>query len=201
MSLPVKVENGAELMLGTGSLELVRARVSHLVTQRTDLTPRDRERILTELNELIASERERRLCLARRQLEIETLEHRVACLRTKVQVACETRLQIASVEQDIARQRRETIHSNLDIAERILALRDKYKPPPPKRDEYVEELSRMRKKHLLSEEREATLLKSITERAMKRAAFVKNAQEQYPDLAEELIDYYDQQMFQNHSRR
>ena len=49
--------------------------------------------------------------------------------------------------------------------------------------------------------RENAALNSVTQRALKRAEFVKKVQVEFPDMAQDLIDYYDQQVFQRGARR
>lgn len=200
MSLPVKHENGAEQSLGTGSLELVRANMRKLILSRTDIEQEDKQYILQELDGVIEGERQRRARLALYQLEREALDHRIEQVRKASDVACYVRTQQAQAESTIARHAREIVNGKLDIAERMMKLRDKYKPVP-KKDEHQEEIDHVRKRQSIAVMREDATVNAITQRALKRAAFVKRVKAEFPDMAEDLIDYYDQQIFQRDTRR
>ena len=200
MNLPVKYENGAEQSRGTGSLELVRANMRQLIQRRTDLAAEDKEYILKELDCVIEGERQRRARLATYQLELEALDHRIDQVRKASDIACYVRTKQGQAEREIAQHAREIVNGKLDIAERIIRLREKYKPVPV-RDEHQEEIDSMKKRQSIADMRENAALNSVTERALKRAAFVKKVQAEFPDMSEELIDYYDQQVFQRGARR
>lgn len=200
MKLPVVQENGAEQSLGTGSLELVRANMRKLINARKDLEPQDREYILEELDSVIEGERIRRARALRLQLEREELDHRIEAVQKVANLACAVRTQIARADAEIARNAQETVNGKLDIAERMMKLREKYKPVP-KKDEHQEEIDHVRKRQSITDMREDATVNAITKRAFKRAAFVKRVKAEFPDMADDLIDYYDQQIFQRDTRR
>ena len=143
MNLPAVYENGAEQSLGTGSLELVRANMRQLIQRRTDLAPADEEYILEELDCVIEGERQRRMQLATYQLEREALNHRIKQLSKVADIVIYVRTQHAQAEREMAQHAREIVNGKLDIAERIMRLREKYKPVPV-RDEHQEEIDSMK---------------------------------------------------------
>lgn len=200
MNLPAVYENGAEQSLGTGSLELVRANMRQLIQRRTDLATVDKEYILEELDCVIEGERQRRARLALYQMAREALDHRIEQVRKVSDIACYVRTKQAQAEREISQYAREIVNGKLDIAERIIKLREKYKPIPV-RDEYQEEIDSMKKRQSIADMRESSALNSVTQRALKRASFVMKVQAEFPDMAEDLIGYYDQQVFQRGVRR
>ncbi len=199
MNLPVKQENGAELTLGTGSLELVRANLRKQIFSDPSLGWRVRRRILRELDGLITSERERRQRHAQYEREQEELNHRISIVMQQADAESAIRTRLAKARSEIAKYDMERDTYRLNIAERALQLRAKYKLHN-ERDDMSSELTRIQKRQLLSDAKEKAVLRGITKRAMNRAAFVKEAQEKHPDIADELIDYYDQQVFQQNRR-
>lgn len=199
MSLPVKHEDGAEGKLGTASLELTRVRARQFIAARQDITPKVRKRIFAELDELIESERRRRGRLAVNQIQREELEHRVFIARRSAEVFCELRALRTKTDNEATKYACDNMHMKLDVVERLLRLREKYRATP-KKDDYMDEIEKMHRKRLLAEAHEKAILRSITDRALRRAAFVKQVRDEFPDMAEELIDYYDQQVFQQGMR-
>ncbi len=207
MTLPVKQEGSAEQVLGTTSLEMVRGRVIHNVYDNPDLDWSQRKRIIEELDVLIENEKCRRAQLATHQWQREELEHRLVITQKQADIyqkyadiVSKLRLFKARTDRAIARYERDSLMCRVDIIERLIQIKAKYKPIE-KQDDHLKELLRIRKHQKLSEAREQAILDSIAKRAMSRAAFIKMINEKFPDMADELIDFYDQQIFRQGTRK
>jgi len=200
MTLPAKREEGAEHWLGTASLELVRARIHQAILANPEVSSGDYRRIFKELDALIAYEHDRRALSGKYAKECAALEHRISQLKRAAEATAELQgIRIAS-EYELDRHRRNRVQWQLDVAERILALRAKYrkvaKPNP-----HLEEMLRLKRQQQVTEAREQAMLESIRRRARHRATFVKMVNEKFPDMAEDMIDFYDQQIFRQTKRR
>ncbi|HUV30713.1 MAG TPA: hypothetical protein VMY05_06480 [Acidobacteriota bacterium] len=207
MTLPVKQEGSAEQVLGTTSLEMVRGRVMRNVYDNPDLSWSQRERIIEELDVLIENEKCRRAQLAARQWQREELEHKLVITQKQADIyqkyadiVSKLRLLKAGTDRAIARYERDSLMYKVDIIERLVQIKAKYKPVE-KQDEHLKELSKIKKQQKLSEAREQAILDSIAKRVMSRAAFIKMVNEKFPDTADEFIDFYDRQIFQRGTRR
>ena len=207
MTLPVKQEGSAEQVLGTTSLEMVRGRVMRNVYDNPDLSWSQRERIIEELDVLIENEKCRREQLAVRQWQREELEHKLVITQKQADIyqkyadiISKLRLLKAETDRAIARYERDSLMYKVDIIERLVQIKAKYKPVE-KQDDHNKELSKIKRQQKLSEAREQAILDSIAKRVMSRAAFIKMVNEKFPDTADEFIDFYDQQIFQRGTRR
>ena len=207
MTLPVKQEGSAEQVLGTTSLETVRGRVIHNVYDNPDLSWCQRKRIIEELDVLIENEKCRRAQLAAHQWQREELEHKLVITQKQADIyekyadiISKLRLFKAGTDRFIARYERDSLMYKVDIIERLVQIKAKYKPVE-KQDEHLKELLKIKKKQKLSEAREQAILDSIAKRAMSRASFIKMVNDKFPDMVDELIDFYDQQIFRQGTRR
>jgi len=207
VTLPVKQEGSAEQVLGTTSLEMVRGRVMRNVYDNPDLSWSQRERIIEELDVLIENEKCRRAQLAARQWQREELEHKLVITQKQADIyekyadiVSKLRLFKAGTDRVIARYERDSLMYKVDIIERLVQIKAKYKPLE-KQDDHLKELSKIKKQQKLSEARERVILDSIAKRVMSRAAFIKMVNEKFPDTADEFIDFYDRQIFQRGTRR
>lgn len=200
MNLPVKHEEGAEHWLGASSLELVRARLKCAIFANPHLTSKDRKRVLKEVDAMIEYEREQRVRTGIYRREREYLEHRIEQVQRAAEVVRDVRLMKARLEDELARYARDKAGYRIDIAERILQLRAKYKPAESP-NAHLKELLLMKQRQQIAEAKEREMLDSITRRAKHRAAFIEAVNEKFPDLADELTDYYDQQVFRHTARR
>ena len=207
MTLPVKQEDSAEQVLGTISLEMVRGRVMRNVYDNPDLSWSQRERIIEELDVLIENEKCRREQLAVRQWQREELEHKLVITQKQADIyqkyadiISKLRLLKAETDRAIARYERDSLMYKVDIIERLVQIKAKYKPVE-KQDDHLKELSKIKRQQKLSEARERAILDSIAKRVMSRAAFIKMVNEKFPDTADEFIDFYDRQIFQRGTRR
>jgi len=200
MTLPVAYDVSAEQLLGTASLELVRSRVRQNVLDNPDLTFFQRRKILKELDWLIECEQKRRARLAVRQWEKEELEHKTDMLEKQVQILSKLRILKARTELEVFQHQRDALCCKIEIMERLLHLKAKCKPVE-KEDNSMKELIKIKQQLKLSDIKDQAIIKSITRRAMNRAAFIKMVNNKFPDMAEELLDFYDQQTFQHGVRR
>ena len=207
MTLPVKQEGSAEQVLGTTSLEMVRGKIIHNVYDNPDLDWSQRKRIIEELDVLIENEKCRRAQLAAHQWQREELEHRLVITQKQADIyqkyadiVSKLRLFKAGTDRAIARYERDSLMYKVDIIERLVQIKAKYKPVE-KQDDHLKELSKIKKQQKLSEAREQAILNSIAKRVMSRAAFIKMVNEKFPDTADEFIDFYDRQIFQRGTRR
>lgn len=207
MTLPVKQEGSAEQVLGTTSLEMVRGRVIRDIYNNFSLSGKQRKRIIKELDFLIENEKNRRSQLVSHLWQREELEHRLVITQKQADIhqkyadiVSKLRLLKARTDRAVARYERDGLMCKIDTIERLLQIKAKYKPVE-KQDDHLKELLKIKKQQKLSEAREQVILDSITKRAMSRAAFIKMINEKSPDMADELIDFYDQQIFQKGTRR
>jgi hypothetical protein len=207
VTLPVKQEGSAEQVLGTTSLEMVRGRVMRNVYDNPDLDWSQRKRIIEELDVLIENEKCRRTQLAAHQWQREELEHKLVITQKQADIyqkyadiISKLRLLKAETDRAIARYERDSLMYKVDIIERLVQIKAKYKPVE-KQDDHLKELSKIKKQQKLSEARERAILDSIAKRVMSRAAFIKMVNEKFPDTADEFIDFYDRQIFQRGTRR
>ena len=207
MTLPVKQEVSAEHLLGTTSLEMVRGRVIRNIYDNPELTRKQRKRIIKELDFLIEHEKRRRKQLAAHQWQREELDHRLVISQMHAEIhqksadiVCKLRLLKAQTDLAVARYERDSLMCKIDVVERLMQIKAKYKPIERQGDP-LKELLTMKKQQKLSEAREQAILNSIAKRAMGRAAFVEMANDKFPDMADEMIDFYDQQLFQQGMRR
>lgn len=207
MTLPVKQEGSAEQVLGTTSLEMVRGRIIRNVYDNPDLDWSQRKRIIEELDVLIENEKCRRAQLAANQWQREELEHKLVITQKQADIyekyadiISKLRLFKAETDRAIARYERDSLMYKVDIIERLVQIKAKYKPVE-KQDDHLKELSKIKKQQKLSEAREQAILDSIAKRVMSRAAFIKMVNEKFPDTADEFIDFYDRQIFQRGTRR
>ena len=207
MTLLVQQEDSAEQVLGTTSLEMVRGRVIRTISNNLSLSGKQRKRIIKELDFLIENEKNRRAQLVAHQWQREELEHRLVIARKQADIhqkyadiVSKLRLLKARTDRAVARYERDSLMCKIDTIERLLQLKSKYKPVE-KQDDHLKELLKIKKQQKLSEAREQAILDSIAKRAMSRAAFIKMVNEKSPDMADDLIDFYDQQIFQHGTRR
>jgi len=207
MTLPVKQEDGAEQVLGTTSLEMVRGKVICNIYDNPDLTWAQQKKIIKELDYLIENEKCRRADLAVRQWQREELEHRLVLAQKQAEIyqkyadiIGKLRLHKAETNKAIALYERDSLMYKVDVIERLIQIKAKYKPVE-KQDDHLKELLKIKKKQKLSEAREQAILDSITKRALSRASFIKMINDKFPDMVDELIDFYDQQIFRQGTRR
>lgn len=207
MTLLVQQEDSAEQVLGTTSLEMVRGRVIRTISNNLSLSGKQRKRIIKELDFLIENEKNRREQLVAHQWQREELEHRLVIARKQADIhqkyadiVSKLRLLKARTDRAVARYERDSLMCKIDTIERLMQLKAKYKPVE-KQDDHLKELLKIKKQQKLSEAREQAILDSIAKRAMSRAAFIKMVNEKSPDMADDLIDFYDQQIFQHGTRR
>ncbi|MEW5922354.1 MAG: hypothetical protein AB1746_00050 [Candidatus Zixiibacteriota bacterium] len=206
-SLPVTYDVSAEQLLGTGSLELLRSRITRHVKNDQSLDWSQRSKILRELDTLIENERNRRAQLAFRQQQLEELEQGLIMAEKKEEtyqkyadILNKLRLLKAQTQQTIVNHKRERLMWKVDIIERLLQIKGKYKPVE-KQDEHLNELLKIRRQQKLFAAKEQVILDSITRKAMNRAAFIKMVNKKFPDMADELLEFYDRQLFQQGTRR
>ncbi len=207
MNLPVKHEISAERLLGTASLETIRSRLIQEIENSPKYAWHQKNKIIKELDQLIENERYRREQLAARQLQKEELDHKLIIIQRHCKIYDECaelvrrlQLQKAQTNHTIARYKRERTLWHVEIIERLLQLKAKYKPAE-KQDEHLKELRKIRQQQKLSEAKEQVILDSLAKKAMNRATFIKMVNKQFPDMADELLDFYDQQLFQHGTRR
>ena len=207
MTLLVQQEDSAEQVLGTTSLEMVRGRVIRTISNNLSLSGKQRKRIIKELDFLIENEKKRRAQLVAHQWQREELEHRLVIAQKQADIyqkyadiVSKLRLLKARTDRAVARYQRDSLMCKIDTIERLMQIKAKYKPVE-KQDNHLKELLKIKKQQKLSEAREQAILDSVTKRAMSRAAFIKMVNEKSPDMADDLIDFYDQQIFQHGTRR
>ncbi|MEW6410915.1 MAG: hypothetical protein AB1483_00420 [Candidatus Zixiibacteriota bacterium] len=207
MSLPAKYDDGAEHVLGTTSLQIVRSKIIENIRRYPGMTWWQRRKIINELDSLIEMERCRRKQLAAHQLQRENVEHRLIIAQKQidifekyVDVISRVRLLKARTSRAVARYERDSVMCKLDVIERLMQIRAKHKPAE-KQDDHLKELSQIKKQQEVSQAREQAVLDSIAKKAMSRATFINMVNEKFPDMADELVDFYDQQIFQRGAGR
>jgi hypothetical protein len=198
--LPVVIDNGAERMLGTPLLEEIRINALRKIEADESLSTYGKKTLVNELNFLIEHERLRRL----RKLKIQWIEEKETfrndIIVRRIELANSIRLSTKQTDLQIAQLNRDIANCKLDVIERIKKMR-------PKDDSaaYLKkanlELQKLRLQKLIMQTREDMLHENLTNRTLKRQNFHDRVRKLYPDTADELLEYYDRQVFQQTTRR
>lgn len=200
MKLPVKHETSAGQLLGTASLEMVRSNLRRQIKNNVNLSYVERRRVLRELDFLIEYERMRRYRQAVHKWQRECLEYKLELLQKHCETVDQLRIARAKTEQTEARIRCEIVDLKLATIEKAMVLRKKY-DSIHERDKELRELDNVVIRDRIAKRKEEILNSQIARRALNRAHFIKKVEEQFPDMAEELTDYYDQQVFSSETGR
>jgi hypothetical protein len=181
---------------------MAKARMIQKVNEHHGLNRKQRKRVLNEIDILFEIEKRRRVQCATQQYQKEWLEHKI--MMTERILDEHKRIEDtlrklnvlkARANHLIAVQAQERLLKRIEIIERIMRMKAQYNRPK-KSTKYTEELLKIKHKQKISEMHEQAMLNMIAKRAVNRAAFIKMAHKKFPEMAEELIDFYDQQIFQ-----
>ena len=95
---------------------------------------------------------------------------------------------------------KDIVNCQLDTLERIRQMRAKNESP-----DYIkkaeQEMQKLRLQKIIMEAKEDMFHKNLTKRTLNRQKFINKVQKLYPETADELIEYYDRQVFQQTARR
>jgi len=191
---------GAELLLGTPVLEGIRNRTELKIVSNPILSEDQIKSALKELDFLIEYERLHRL----RQFAFRWIEGKEAfhneLILSRVELANEIRISRKQAALKIAKINREIANCRLDLMERIKKLH-------PKDDSslYIKkahsELQKLRFQKIIMREKEEIFHENLANRTLNRHKFYDKVKKLYPDMVDELMEYYDRQVFQQTARR
>jgi hypothetical protein len=199
-NLPVIHETGVELSLGTASLEEIRNKALRNIEADPTLPEYRKQAVIRELDFLIKLERLRRLRKFAFQWAEEKEAFRNSIFSKRIELANNIRLAVKQTDLQIAQLNREILNCKLDVIERIRRLR-------PKDDSaaYLKkaalELQKLRLQKLIMQAREDMFHQNLTDRTLNRQKFYDRVRKLYPDVADDLMDYYDRQVFEQTLRR
>lgn len=194
MKLMVKHQTSAEQLLGTVSLESLRIQLQRKINDNPDLSKKQRKQVLAELDFLIEYERLRRLKMAVHQWEREEQSHKLELLKNRVELVNKLRIARAKSNRLVAKMHSDAANLKLGMVEKLLALKKKY-ANASQTDGAAKELENLRIRDTIARKKEEAFHANISRRTVNRARFVKMVEKEYPDMADELIDHYDRQLF------
>ena len=200
MSLPTRHNTSAYELVNAGSLEVLRAQTTKNIQKNIELSSKQKEKAIQELNFLVDAERARR----QRQLAFQWNEERreyvfKQALRYQ-EVESQLKLSRARTARAVARLNRDAARCKLEIIVAIRKLR-----PRENSDSRIhrakDEIYKLQLQETLARRREAALGHRLEQQVLRRAAFMKKVRKHSPDLEDELVDHYDQLQFQNASHK
>lgn len=197
MNLPVIQHNDGREFLKGGSLVMLRAEALDCIKNDVRLTPELKLAAIRELDFLLEYERLRRVRIAHRKFRDEERELVYQALIRRQEVVNLIRLAQAQTARAIEEIKRDIAHWRIEVEARLQRLRPKDEVLKQARNELV----KLQLQHRLERLREQHLFRGLEEQTMKRAALVEKVRNDFPDLAEELIDHYDQLSYQSAGRR
>jgi hypothetical protein len=198
--LPVIRDNVAEQALGFASLEEVRARAVSVIESNPELSTWQKRAITKEINFL--TERERLLRLRRFAFqwidEQQTMRNRHVQRRIELVNAIrvsnrQTALQIAQIDKDI-------LSCKLDLIERLKNIQSKG-DSVRSAQAILSELEKLQFQRILMKAKENLFHQNLADRTLNRQKFMDKVRKEYPDMADELIEHYDRQVFEQTKRR
>jgi len=200
MNLPANHNSSAESLLGTVSLEVLRNKALRNIEEDASLSVQQKLMAIKELDFLLEYERLRRLRNSAYQWEEERREHRYRMAQRHQEMTIK-----------LAIERKETVlriaEINRDITACKLRIIEDFKKLKPKDEslnhvrQLKKDLSRLQLQKRIAQAHENSFHQNLTERVANRARFIKQVRREYPDLAEELVDFYDQQVFRQEGRK
>ena len=200
MKLLANHGTSAEHLLGTASLELVRSNLERDIQENDDLTFEQQRNVLKELDFLIAFERIRRIKLAINQWQLEALQHESVVLQQRQDIENKLRIAQAQTDKVIASLKQDISNLTLDRIERALTIKRKLLDTR-EAGSMQNNLEKLKVEQLFAKKKEEAFHKLIAERAWNRAKFIKLVQDEFPDMADDMVEFYDDQVFQQTRRR
>ncbi len=194
MKLMVKHQTSAEQLLGTVSLESLKIQLQRKINDNPDLNKKQRKRVLRELDFLIEYERLRRLKMAVHQWEREEQSHTLDLLKSRVEIVNKLRIARAKSDRLVAKMHSDTANLRLVMVEKLLALKKKH-ANSCQTNGAAKELENLRIRDEIARKKEEAFHANISRRTLNRARFIKMVETDFPDMADELIDHYDKQLF------
>ena len=198
MTMPVHLLTAEQLVAAT-SLEVLRRDAESRIDQNATLTLRDKQLAKRELEFLLEYERLRRLRRAVYQWKSERREELYRIIVRREEVQNQVRLSRAETAREVARLNHEIVQWKLDTVERIRRLRPKDDFAAHVRQARLG-LLKLKLQQIMARRREEYLADSIDSQVLRRGRFLLRVREQYPDMADELIDYYDRLQFEHGDR-
>jgi hypothetical protein len=198
--LVVSNDSGVEQTLGTASLEEIRNKAFRNIESNPILTDYQKNTIIKELDFLIEHERLRRLRKFAFQWAEEKEVFQNGMLLRRIELDNGIRVSRKQTALKIAQLNKDILDCKLDVIERIRKLR-------PKDDSaaYLKkaalELQKLRFQKIIMKAKEDMFHQNLTDRALSRQRFYEKVKKLYPDMADDLMEYYDRQVFQQIARR
>ncbi|OGC95069.1 MAG: hypothetical protein A2W25_04690 [candidate division Zixibacteria bacterium RBG_16_53_22] len=197
----VTTHNGeAEQSLGFASLEEVRSRAIRGVESNPELSRWQKRAMTEEINFLTEHERLHRLRRFAFQWIDErlTLRNRLVLKRIELANAIrvsnrQTALQIAQIDKDI-------LSCKLDLIERLKNIQSKGNSVRSAQG-ILSELEKLQFQRILMKAKENLFHQNLADRTLNRLKFMDKVRKEYPDMADELIEHYDRQVFEQTKRR
>lgn len=197
--LPAIYDNSAEDKLGTAFLENIRNNALRNIESDPTLPERRKQALIRELDFLIEHERLRRLRKFVFQWVEEREAFRTGILQRRIELANNVRLSMKQTALKIAQLNKDIANCKLDVIERIRRMR-----PKNESEAYLKkaalELQKLKFQKAILQAKEEMLHENLTNRAFNRQKFHEKVRKLYPDMADEMMEYYDRQVFQQ-SRR
>ncbi|MBI5037736.1 MAG: hypothetical protein HZC01_03495 [Candidatus Kerfeldbacteria bacterium] len=193
MNLPVIQHNDGREFLKGGSLVMLRAEALDCIKNDMRLTPQLKVAAIRELDFLLEYERLRRVRIAHRKFREEERELVYQALIRRQEVVNLIRLAQAQTARAIEEIKRDIAHWRIEVKVQLQRLRPKDEVLKQARNEIL----KLKLKHRLEQMREQELHRSLEEQTLKRAALMGKVQRDFPDLAEELVERYDQMAYQS----
>lgn len=172
---------------------MLRAEALDCIKNDMRLTPQLKVAAIRELDFLLEYERLRRVRIAHRKFREEERELVYQALIRRQEVVNLIRLAQAQTARAIEEIKRDIAHWRIEVKVQLQRLRPKDEVLKQARNEIL----KLKLKHRLEQMREQELHRSLEEQTLKRAALMGKVQRDFPDLAEELVERYDQMAYQS----
>jgi uncharacterized coiled-coil DUF342 family protein len=185
---------GAGRKLGTGSLERLRMQLCAKINADPQLNRSEKRRVIQELDFLITHERLRRVQQATHQWRNVELDHQINVLQKVHETVNKIRSARAETDLVIAKVGFEILNYRTQLVERFWQFHKRVQKELPPRDTAAHGTKAMSEEER-ELQREELLHAKFARRALNRANFAALVKKDFPDLAEELLDLYDQQVF------
>jgi len=200
MSTQIEKYSGPELKLGTGSLEILRIEALTRIHSSMNLTRRQKRAVAKELHYLVEYERLRRLRRAVWEWQDEKTEKQFERTRRQNQMRNTLRIESRQATLELAKINKQILECKLQCIDMIRSRQDDYQLNTYIRKAKAE-LVKIDTQKQLTKARQQMLADGLSDQVIHRAKFQQMAEKNFPDMAEELTDFYDQQMFQQGIRR
>lgn len=201
----IELKKGVGQLPDTSPLELIRSKAIREVRQNSNLSDRDKDFIIREINFLIGYERLKRLkktVYEQKKEELAMIQALEDKRREMTQRAIRHRIQM---REEIEAARRglllKRVQLQVESAKLYLEVLEMIKKTEPLDDgkqgakKMKEELLKIKLKSKIRRAIQQECIKELEETVLRRANFLRRVREQFPDMEEEIIDAYDQRYY------